>query len=87
MAGHIEDRVATPTEHAALARSVGWQSHFDESVIAASSAAHRRIYEAIAAGDGDLAELEARDHVLDISRQIALAGERATPAQQQEKSS
>lgn len=39
MAGHIEDRVATPTEHAALAHSVGWQSHFDEPVIAASLAA------------------------------------------------
>ena len=42
---------------------------------AASSAAHRRIYEAIAAGDGDLAEREAREHVLDISKQIALAAE------------
>lgn len=42
----------------------------------ASSAAHRRIYEAIAAGDGDLAEHEAREHVLDISRQIASAAEK-----------
>ncbi len=40
-----------------------------------SSAAHRRIFEAIAAGDGDLAEAEARAHVLDIAEQIALAGE------------
>lgn len=38
---------------------------------AASSAAHRRIFEAIAAGDGDLAEEEARDHVLGISHEIA----------------
>ena len=37
---------------------------------AASSAAHRRIYEAIAAGDGDLAESEARTHVISISQQI-----------------
>lgn len=37
---------------------------------AASSAAHRRIYEAIAAGDGKRAEQEARAHVLDISKQI-----------------
>lgn len=40
---------------------------------AASSAAHRRIYEAIAAADGEAAEHEAREHVLDIGRQIALA--------------
>lgn len=40
---------------------------------AASSVAHRRIFEAIAAGDGELAEHEAREHVLDISRQIARA--------------
>jgi GntR family transcriptional repressor for pyruvate dehydrogenase complex len=38
---------------------------------AASSAAHRRIYEAIAARDGALAEREARAHVVDISEQIA----------------
>ncbi|QIM17863.1 FadR family transcriptional regulator [Leucobacter coleopterorum] len=37
---------------------------------AASSAAHRRIYEAIAEGNGELAEQEARAHVLDISKQI-----------------
>lgn len=42
---------------------------------AASSAAHRRIYEAIAHGDGDLAEQEARDHVLDIGQQIAKAAQ------------
>jgi len=41
----------------------------------ASSAAHRRIYDAISQGDGDLAEHEAREHVLDISRQIAVAGQ------------
>lgn len=40
---------------------------------AVSSAAHRRIYEAIAAGDGDEAEREAREHVLDIGQQIAAA--------------
>lgn len=39
----------------------------------ASSAAHRRIFEAIALGDGVLAEQEARAHVLDISNQIAQA--------------
>lgn len=43
---------------------------------AISSAAHRRIYEAIAERDGDLAEHEARAHVLDISQQIARAQER-----------
>lgn len=43
---------------------------------AVSSAAHRRIYEAIAERDGDLAEHEARAHVLDISQQIARAQER-----------
>lgn len=41
-----------------------------------SSAAHRRIFEAIADGDGDRAEAEARAHVLDIAQQIALAGQR-----------
>jgi GntR family transcriptional repressor for pyruvate dehydrogenase complex len=41
----------------------------------ASSVTHRRIFEAIASGDGELAELEARKHVLDISRQLALAGD------------
>lgn len=35
-----------------------------------SSSAHRRIYEAIAGGDGDSAEGEAREHVLSISEQI-----------------
>ncbi|WP_017792923.1 FadR/GntR family transcriptional regulator [Leucobacter salsicius] len=40
---------------------------------AASSAAHRRILEAIEGGDGDLAEQEARDHVLAISHEIARA--------------
>lgn len=41
----------------------------------ASSIAHRRIFEAIAAGDGSLAEHEAREHVHDISKQIALASD------------
>ena len=41
-----------------------------------SSAAHRRIFKALAAGNGDLAEHEAREHVLDISKQVALASER-----------
>lgn len=40
---------------------------------AASSAAHRRIFEAIEARDGDLAEHEAREHVLAISHEIARA--------------
>lgn len=43
---------------------------------AISSAAHRRIFEALAAGDGDRAEHEARAHVLDISKQIVLASDR-----------
>lgn len=34
--GRVIDRVTTPAEHAALARSVGWQSHFDDHVRAAS---------------------------------------------------
>lgn len=49
----------------------------------ASSASHRRIYEAIADGDGDRAELEARAHVLDISREIARAAEAARAAKGQ----
>lgn len=52
---------------------------------AVSSAAHRRIYEAIAAGDGDLAELEARDHVLAISREIARAADTSAPNQKARK--
>ncbi|PRI11057.1 FadR/GntR family transcriptional regulator [Leucobacter massiliensis] len=44
----------------------------------ASSVAHRRIFEAIAAGDGERAEQEARDHVLDISKQIAIAAQRGS---------
>ncbi|UOQ56714.1 FadR family transcriptional regulator [Leucobacter allii] len=47
----------------------------------ASSVAHRRIYEAIASGDGDAAERAAREHVLDISQQIQAAASRRTPAQ------
>lgn len=42
---------------------------------AISSASHWRIFEALATGDGDRAEREAREHVLDISKQIALASE------------
>lgn len=34
--GRVVDRVATPAEHASLARSVGWQSHFDDELRAAS---------------------------------------------------
>ncbi|WP_053387297.1 FadR/GntR family transcriptional regulator [Leucobacter japonicus] len=48
----------------------------------ASSVAHRRIFEAIAAGDAELAETEARAHVIDISTQIAHAAttpEETTP--------
>lgn len=40
----------------------------------ASSVAHRRIFEAIEARDGALAEEEARAHVVDIAQQIQLAG-------------
>ncbi len=36
MSGRIVDRVATPAEHAALAAAVGWQSHFDDHLRAAS---------------------------------------------------
>lgn len=39
MSGRVIDRVASATEHAALADAVGWQSHFDEAVRAASLAA------------------------------------------------
>ncbi len=46
-----------------------------------SSAAHRRIFEALALGDGDLAEHEAREHVLDISKQIVLASQSAKQAE------
>ena len=41
----------------------------------ASTAAHRKIYDAIAAGNAELAEQAARAHVEDISRQLARAGE------------
>lgn len=56
----------------APSRAIRYQTRERRAV---SSAAHRRIYEAIAIGDGEAAELEAREHVLDISRQIALAAE------------
>lgn len=36
MKHRIEDRVATAPEHAALAAAVGWESHFDDEVRAAS---------------------------------------------------
>ncbi|MBK0419026.1 GNAT family N-acetyltransferase [Leucobacter sp. CSA1] len=39
MTGRIIDRVATPEEHARLAAAVGWQSHFDNHLRAASLAA------------------------------------------------
>jgi GntR family transcriptional repressor for pyruvate dehydrogenase complex len=45
---------------------------------ASSSAAHRRIYEAIAARDGDQAEVAAREHVISISQQIEQAASAAT---------
>ncbi len=48
---------------------------------AISSAAHRRIYEAISTADGDAAEREARDHVLDIGRQIATSLDQTDPEQ------
>ncbi|MGK0715848.1 GNAT family N-acetyltransferase [Leucobacter sp. W1153] len=35
----VVDRVATPTEHARLAASVGWQSHFDDHLRTASLSA------------------------------------------------
>lgn len=50
----------------------------------ASSAAHRRIYEAIAAGDEERAEREAREHVLSISREIADAESLAAEKGQQQ---
>ena len=46
----------------------------------ASSIAHRRIFEAVADGDGDRAEAEARAHVIDIAQQISLAGKQAPAA-------
>lgn len=66
---HINEQIATEI---APSRANRYQTRERR---AASSVAHRRIYEAIAASDGDRAEAEARDHVLDISRQIALAAE------------
>ncbi|MBO1901916.1 GNAT family N-acetyltransferase [Leucobacter weissii] len=36
MSGRVVERVATPEEHAALAASVGWESHFDEELRSAS---------------------------------------------------
>ncbi|WP_237465226.1 FadR/GntR family transcriptional regulator [Leucobacter luti] len=51
----------------------------------ASSVAHRRIYEAIASRDGDLAETEARAHVHDISREIARASEDGAPQKGQRR--
>lgn len=39
MNGRLLDRVASPEEHARLAAAVGWQSHFDEHLRAASLAA------------------------------------------------
>lgn len=54
--------------------------HQSEERRAISSAAHRRIYEAIARGDGEQAELEARDHVMDISRVLVATSDSETPA-------
>ena len=39
MKNQILDRVATPEEHAELARSVGWESHFDDRLRADALAA------------------------------------------------
>ncbi len=39
MNGRLLDRVASPEEHARLAAAVGWQSHFDDHLRAASLAA------------------------------------------------
>lgn len=66
----INEQIATQI---APSRSSRYQTQERRAI---SSASHRRIYEAIAAGDGALAEDEARAHVLDISQQIARALER-----------
>lgn len=63
----INERIA---EQIAPSRASRYQTKARRS---ASSVAHRRIYEAIAEGDGDLAEHEAREHVLAISKEIARA--------------
>lgn len=63
----INERIAEQIEPSRASR---YQTKARRS---ASSAAHRRIFEAIAAGDGELAEEEARDHVLAISHEIARA--------------
>lgn len=60
----LNERIATEI---APSRANRYQTKARRS---ASSAAHRRIYEAIAAGDGDRAEVEAREHVISISQQI-----------------
>jgi len=56
--------------HIAPSRSSKYQTRERRAV---SSAAHRRIFEAIEARDGERAEQEAREHVLGISQQIAKA--------------
>lgn len=63
----LNEQIAT---HIAPSRAVIYQTKARRT---ASRESHRRIYDAIAAGNGDLAEQEARAHVLDISKQIALA--------------
>ncbi|MFT4232216.1 MAG: FadR/GntR family transcriptional regulator [Leucobacter sp.] len=69
----INERIA---QQIAPSRASRYQTRARRS---ASSVAHRRIYEAIAKRDCEAAEQEARAHVLDISKQIALA---ATAAKQ-----
>lgn len=63
----LNEQIATQI---APSRSISYQT---KARRVHSREAHRRIYEAIAAGDGDLAEREARAHVLEISQQIAIA--------------
>ncbi|KAM9864041.1 FadR/GntR family transcriptional regulator [Leucobacter sp. BZR 635] len=66
--GLINEQIA---QQIAPSRGSRYQSAARRSV---SSAAHRRILAAIAAGDGERAEAEARAHVVDIAEQIAIAG-------------
>lgn len=60
----LNEQIAT---HIAPGRASRYQTRKRRN---ASSKAHRRIYEAIAAGDGDLAEYEARQHVIVIRQLI-----------------
>jgi GntR family transcriptional repressor for pyruvate dehydrogenase complex len=49
-----------------------------------STIAHRRIYEAIAAGDADAAGAEALAHVLDVSAAVARASSAGAPSKEDE---